>query len=70
MSKHVVVFQEVNEGCVDEWAEQLGEALQILRSLRDEGARVNVSCQMGRRDPNYDQTFVFLRAWFFFACVS
>ncbi|CAK9105340.1 Protein phosphatase Slingshot homolog 3 (SSH-like protein 3) (SSH-3L) [Durusdinium trenchii] len=40
--------KEVNEGCVDEWAEQLGEALQILRSLRDEGARVNVSCQMGK----------------------
>ena len=39
--------QEVNEGCVDEWAEQLGETLDLLRSLRDAGARVNVSCQMG-----------------------
>lgn len=40
--------REVNEGSVDEWAEQLGQALEILRRLRDAGASVNVSCQMGK----------------------
>ena len=40
---------QVNEGSVDEWAEQLGEALEVLRQLRDRGASVNVSCQMGGR---------------------
>eukprot|EP00438_Fugacium_kawagutii_P012462 Skav233502 [mRNA] locus=scaffold2687:200066:204367:- [translate_table: standard] len=41
------LLHEVNEGCVEEWAEQLGEALELLRSLRPNGASVNVSCQMG-----------------------
>eukprot|EP00435_Cladocopium_sp_Y103_P046385 s1340_g13.t1 len=40
--------KEVNEGCVEEWSAQLGEALELLRSLRPAGAKVNVSCQMGK----------------------
>ena len=39
---------EVNEGSVDEWAQQLGETLEVLQRLRDAGASVNVSCQMGK----------------------
>ena len=39
--------QEVNESCVEEWSSQLSEALELLRSLRPQGAKVNVSCQMG-----------------------
>jgi hypothetical protein len=45
--KSVATRQEVNEGCVEEWSAQLGEALELLRSLRPQGAKVNVSCQMG-----------------------
>jgi len=30
------------------WPKQLKEALDILRSLRDEGAVVNINCQMGK----------------------
>ncbi|CAJ1429952.1 unnamed protein product, partial [Effrenium voratum] len=40
--------KEVSEGCVQEWADQLGEALEVLRDLRAKGGSVNVSCQMGK----------------------
>jgi len=33
---------------VDKWIEQLGEVVSLLRGWREEGAVVNVNCQMGK----------------------
>lgn len=39
---------DMEEGLSNEWPAQLQEAIDLLRAWRDEGATVNVSCQMGK----------------------